>query len=318
MNGSAGQPRPGAPAFKPRCFPPMSTTMPASTSAIAALLVVGAVACGNAEAAPVSRAAPAAAPLASVQLVDRLEADGRSVLPDVTGLTATDARAALHGLRVQVVDFGRRRDPISAQYPMAGQARPDDGVVIVWVGTPPQTSRARPKAAAAPGAALVTTPGGPVPVEPTPPAAPVGAAPKPPPKPEQMSTVVTAPGSGATPGLENFVPPPHGPRANIRTLAPAEAGSAFAGRASWYGPGFAGRGTACGTTFDPGQLTLASRELRCGTKVLVTGPSGSVDATVTDWGPAEWTDRRFDLSEATFEAVASLGSGVIDVTVEVR
>ena len=50
----------------------------------------------------------------------------------------------------------------------------------------------------------------------------------------------------------------------------------------------------------------------------MTGPSGSVEATVTDWGPAEWTDRRFDLSQATFSAVALLGSGVTDVTVTVR
>lgn len=101
-------------------------------------------------------------------------------------------------------------------------------------------------------------------------------------------------------------------------MQPAAPGTTLAGPASWYGPGFEGRGTACGTTFDPGALTLASRELRCGTKVTVTGPNGSVEATVTDWGPAEWTVRRFDLSQATFAAVASLGAGEIDVTVEVR
>jgi len=90
------------------------------------------------------------------------------------------------------------------------------------------------------------------------------------------------------------------------------------GPASWYGPGFAGRGTACGQVFDPTQLTLASRELRCGTVVRITGPSGAeVEATVTDWGPAEWTNRRFDLSQATFTAIAHPGTGVVPVTVEV-
>ncbi len=65
--------------------------------------------------------------------------------------------------------------------------------------------------------------------------------------------------------------------------------------------------------------TLASREFGCGTSVRITGPAGSsVEAVVTDWGPAEWTGRRFDLSRATFEAISSLGAGVIDVTVELR
>jgi len=97
----------------------------------------------------------------------------------------------------------------------------------------------------------------------------------------------------------------------------SRSGETLPGRASWYGPGFAGRTTACGGTFDPEQLTLASRELDCGTQVLITGPTGrSVQAVVTDWGPAEWTGRRFDLSRATFEAIADLGAGVVDVTVD--
>jgi rare lipoprotein A len=101
-------------------------------------------------------------------------------------------------------------------------------------------------------------------------------------------------------------------------MAPLEPGTLLAGRASWYGPGFAGRTTACGGVFDPNALTLASRELRCGTVVRVTGPTGvSIQATVTDWGPAEWTHRRFDLSAATFAAIHHPGAGVIDVHVEV-
>lgn len=100
---------------------------------------------------------------------------------------------------------------------------------------------------------------------------------------------------------------------------PAPGARVLTGRASWYGPGFAGRTTACGDPFDPQALTLASRELPCGTRVRITGPAGAhVDATVTDWGPAEWTGRRFDLSQATFAAIAPLGAGVVAVTVEVR
>jgi Lytic transglycolase/PASTA domain len=269
---------------------------------------IGAVACSNAAATPLRPAAAPAAPLASVQLVERLSEVDEDTVPNVTGMTVTQARARLDDLEIQVIAFGRRHDPISAQWPLAGDDRPSSGPVVVWVGAPPEPPRSQ--AVVAPGSSLVTTPGGPTPVEPTPAPAPQPTG--------GLSNVVTAPGSGATPGLEDFVPPPHGPRANIRTLAPAKPGTTLAGRASWYGPGFAGRGTACGTTFDPAQLTLASRELRCGTTVTVTGPSGSVKATVTDWGPAEWTDRRFDLSQATFAAVAGLGAGVVDVTVAVR
>ncbi|HWB73219.1 MAG TPA: septal ring lytic transglycosylase RlpA family protein, partial [Egibacteraceae bacterium] len=95
-------------------------------------------------------------------------------------------------------------------------------------------------------------------------------------------------------------------------------GEPLRGPASWYGAEFAGRRTACGQRFDPAARTLASRELRCGTVVVITGPGGArVEATVTDWGPAPWTGRRFDLSQATFAAVAPLSAGVVPVTVTV-
>lgn len=287
-------------------------------AALAALLMLAAAACGNAVAAPAPPAAGAVAPAASVELVNRLAAAKATAVPAVTGLTVPRAKAALTGLQVRVVSFSRRSGIVSAQWPTAGDPRPADSTVVIWIGKPPATPRrAKANAAApAPGTELVTSGAG------------VGESPVPTLvgnasalDRDAAGTVVAVPPSasgGVTPGLERVVPPPHGPRANIRTLPPAPPGTMLAGRASWYGPGFAGRGTACGTTFDPSELTLASRELRCGTKVLVSGPSGSVEATVTDWGPAEWTDRRFDLSQATFDAVASLGSGVIDVTVEVR
>ncbi|MDP9405851.1 MAG: septal ring lytic transglycosylase RlpA family protein, partial [Actinomycetota bacterium] len=108
------------------------------------------------------------------------------------------------------------------------------------------------------------------------------------------------------------------PRSNIRTLPRTGSGKVLTGTASWYGAELAGRLTACGQPFDPEQLTLASRELRCGTQVRVTAANGrSVEAVVTDWGPAEWTGRRFDLSQATFAAIHALGAGVIPVEVEI-
>lgn len=292
--------------------------MTSSRAGLLALLLLGATACGRAAAAPVppppvpSAAVPAVAP-PSVQLVQRLDAQRGSVMPSVVGERLDAATSRLAGLTVTVVSFGddttggkQGAETVSSQWPAAGDGAPSDGEVVLWVGTPPKAPERKPQAAVVktvePEAAQ-TEAGEPAPAEP--PA-------------ETQAPAVVQPG-GVTPGLERFVPPPHGPRTNIRTLAPGEAGTALRGQASWYGPGFAGHQTACGTVFDPGQLTLASRELRCGTSVTVTGPTGrSVTAVVTDWGPAEWTGRRFDLSQATFAAIAGLGAGVTTVTVEVR
>lgn len=280
------------------------------TAVATACLLLAAAACGNAAAAPAPPVPdPAPAP-ESVQLVQRLAQESQTVMPDVSGLSADRAQARLGDLGVNVLRFRRAGGTVSAQWPMPGDPKPADGVVVVWVGEPPQPPAA-PKAKAAPGTQIAYDASVPPPLVGD--AATVKRAPG-----TEPVAVQPAPASGVTPGLENMVPPPHPPRANIRTLAPAKPGTTLSGRASWYGPGFAGRGTACGTTFDPGQLTLASRELRCGTEVIVTGPGGSVEATVTDWGPAEWTGRRFDLSQATMAAVGGLSAGVIDATVEVR
>ncbi|CAN5834880.1 hypothetical protein BH24ACT15_BH24ACT15_02840 [soil metagenome] len=119
--------------------------------------------------------------------------------------------------------------------------------------------------------------------------------------------------------IPGYVLPPHTPgllRTNPRNLPAVPFGTELTGSASWYGPGFDGSQTACGGIYDQNGATIASRELRCGTVVRITGPAGStVQATVTDWGPAEWTGRRFDLSAAVFNAIAPLGAGVIPVRV---
>ena len=116
-----------------------------------------------------------------------------------------------------------------------------------------------------------------------------------------------------------YILPPHTEgrlRINPRQLPALPLGTQLSGNASWYGPGFHGNQTACGGIYDQNGPTIAARELRCGTVVRITGPSGAtVEATVTDWGPAEWTGRRFDLSAAVFNAIAPLGAGVIPVRV---
>jgi hypothetical protein len=247
---------------------------------LVALLALAGTACTTADAASPAVPPPDPQPVAAVAIAARLTSTGG--VPAVTGLDLDEAGRLLAeaGAMLQAVAVGPGAT-ITAQYPAAGLPVPADGQVIVWLGRPPAP---------------------PPPPEP----------PDPPPA-ETTSEVATADTPPAEPSSE---PAPE--RTNIRTVEAAAPGTVLTGQGSWYGDEFAGRTTACGGVFDPTELTLATRELRCGTRVLVTGPTGaSVTATVTDWGPAEWTGRRFDLSKATFAAIHHLGAGVIEVTVEV-
>lgn len=96
------------------------------------------------------------------------------------------------------------------------------------------------------------------------------------------------------------------------------AATSFAGGASWYGPGFAGRRTASGEVFDPSDLTAAHRTLPFGTRVRVTDleTGATVEVRINDRGPFR-PGRVIDLSRAAAEALDSLGRGVIDVRIDV-
>jgi hypothetical protein len=83
------------------------------------------------------------------------------------------------------------------------------------------------------------------------------------------------------------------------------------GVASWYGPGFRGRKTANGETFDPQSLTAAHRTLAFGTMVLVTNLANgrSVLVKINDRGP--WVDRRvIDLSQAAASRLNLVDAGI--------
>jgi rare lipoprotein A len=71
--------------------------------------------------------------------------------------------------------------------------------------------------------------------------------------------------------------------------APAEAspatGIAPSGIATWFGPGFYGRHTACGQTLTPTVVGVANRTLPCGTLVQVTYAGHSLTLPVLDRGP---------------------------------
>ncbi len=84
------------------------------------------------------------------------------------------------------------------------------------------------------------------------------------------------------------------------------------GAASWYGPGFHGKRTASGETFNTNALTAAHKILPFGTEVrVINEPTGrSVVVRINDRGPYAH-GRVIDLSKAAAEAVGISGAGKI-------
>ena len=86
------------------------------------------------------------------------------------------------------------------------------------------------------------------------------------------------------------------------------------GVASWYGPGFAGRRTASGEKFNPGDYTAAHRTLPFGSRVRVTHNGRSVVVRINDRGPFHG-GRIIDLSQAAAEEIGIRreGSGRVEL-----
>ncbi len=90
------------------------------------------------------------------------------------------------------------------------------------------------------------------------------------------------------------------------------------GKASWYGPGFHGRRTANGESFDSGAMTAAHRSLPFGTKVrVVHEPSGrSVVVRINDRGPYSG-GRIIDLARGPAQALGLTSKGTAVVALQV-
>ena len=88
--------------------------------------------------------------------------------------------------------------------------------------------------------------------------------------------------------------------------------------ATYYASRFAGRRTASGERYDPGELTAAHRTLPLGTLVRVTRVDGgmSVVVRINDRGPYA-SGRIIDLSMAAARRLHMLDTGVVRVRVEV-
>ena len=75
-----------------------------------------------------------------------------------------------------------------------------------------------------------------------------------------------------------------------------------AGIATWYGPGFYGRTTACGVRMTRRLLGVAHRALPCGTPVALTYKGKAITVPVVDRGPFK-RGRRWDLTAAAATAI---------------
>jgi rare lipoprotein A (peptidoglycan hydrolase) len=97
-------------------------------------------------------------------------------------------------------------------------------------------------------------------------------------------------------------------------------------KASWYGPGYDGKTTANGETFDQDAMT-AARQLafrnvfpfspkdKATVRITNLANSKTVDVRINDTGPLK-PGRCIDLSKGAFAAIADLDTGVISVKYE--
>lgn len=103
-----------------------------------------------------------------------------------------------------------------------------------------------------------------------------------------------------------------------RTRPPVAVGTTETGMASWYGPGYDGKRTACGDRFDQDALTAAHGTYACGTRVRVTllSTGKSVVVRINDLFPNH-KGRLIDLSRGAAKQIGLLGPGTGKVRVEV-
>ena len=91
------------------------------------------------------------------------------------------------------------------------------------------------------------------------------------------------------------------------------------GEASWYGPGFHGKETANGETFDQKDMTAAHPSLPMGTMAKVTNLENGkkVDVRINDRGPFKG-DRAIDLSSAAANKIDMKKGGTTQVKIETK
>lgn len=83
-------------------------------------------------------------------------------------------------------------------------------------------------------------------------------------------------------------------------------------RATWFGPGFYGRRTACGVKLTKTTLGVAHRRLRCGTQVAVSYGGLSIVVPVIDRGPyrdgVDWDLTRTTADQLGADGIFKIGA----------
>jgi rare lipoprotein A (peptidoglycan hydrolase) len=115
--------------------------------------------------------------------------------------------------------------------------------------------------------------------------------------------------TGGVPGGTDPTPPTAQPSTSAGSWTTFKA-------ATWYGPGFWGKSTACGVTLTPTTLGVAHRKLPCGTQVTFSYGTSSVTATVIDRGPFH-KGYAWDLTKKVAKRLGFLavGAGPIEAVV---
>lgn len=108
------------------------------------------------------------------------------------------------------------------------------------------------------------------------------------------------------------------PASKVRVPEPAAERLTQTGIASWYGPGFHGKATASGATYDQNNFTAAHQTLPLGTRVRVTNlENGSAtEVSINDRGPFA-KGRIIDLSYSAAQQIQMVGPGTALVRVDV-
>jgi rare lipoprotein A len=103
--------------------------------------------------------------------------------------------------------------------------------------------------------------------------------------------------------------------------ASASNGIAFAplrwAGATWYGPGFYGRRTACGEVLRPQTIGVAHRNLPCGTTIKLVYRGRAIVTNVIDRGPYS-RGNAWDLTNGARRALGFGGSGRVGYAVAIQ
>jgi hypothetical protein len=114
------------------------------------------------------------------------------------------------------------------------------------------------------------------------------------------------------------VPDAPQPEAAAADAPPSAQVTVFRGaKATWYGPGFYGRKTACGRRLRKSTVGVAHRKLRCGTKVEVFYEGRSLVVPVIDRGPFA-NGAHYDLTSAAAKAIGFTHTDVLGVAPRIK